>query len=109
MLDMVDVVVLVSGDGDFVPLADFIRSRGRIVHIASFRESTSTMLVEASDIYTNLSDDKRKFLIPERKVSANKTKKTTKKSDSTSRTIKTGKAKKSLEEIEESRSRRLSL
>ncbi|PIQ67298.1 hypothetical protein CO173_04220 [Candidatus Uhrbacteria bacterium CG_4_9_14_3_um_filter_41_35] len=67
MLDMLDVVVLVSGDGDFVPLTDFVRSRGRIVHIASFRESTSSSLVESADIYTNFSDEKRKFLIPNKK------------------------------------------
>lgn len=77
MLDMLDVVVLVSGDGDFVPLTDFVRSRGRIVHIASFRESTSSSLVESADIYTNFSDETRKFLIP------NKKSKTTSKQNST--------------------------
>lgn len=73
-LDMLDVVVLVSGDGDFTPLADYVRSRGRIFHVASFRESTSTMLVESCDFYTNLSADKRKFLIANRR-SAPKSKK----------------------------------
>jgi uncharacterized LabA/DUF88 family protein len=68
MLDMLDVVVLVSGDGDFEPLADYVRSRGRIFHVASFRESTSTKLVEAADFYTNLSSDKRKFLIGNRRA-----------------------------------------
>ncbi len=63
MLDMLDTVVLVSGDGDFVPLADFVRSRGRVCHVASFRESTSGSLVAATDIYTNFSDDKKTFLI----------------------------------------------
>lgn len=68
MLDMLDVVVLVSGDGDYVPLANYVKSRGRIMHVASFRESTSTALVAAVDIYTNLSDDQKTYLIPERKV-----------------------------------------
>jgi uncharacterized LabA/DUF88 family protein len=62
-LDMLDVVVLVSGDGDFVPLGEYVKSRGRVFHVASFRESTSTSLVDAADVYTNLSDSKRKFLI----------------------------------------------
>ena len=62
-LDMLDVIVLVSGDGDFVPLGEYVKSRGRVFHVASFRESTSTSLVDASDVYTNLSDNKRKFLI----------------------------------------------
>lgn len=63
MLDMLDVVVLVSGDGDFVPLVEYVQSRGRIAHVASFRESTSGALVEACDVYTNLSDDPETFLI----------------------------------------------
>lgn len=63
MLDMVDVVVMVSGDGDYCALADYVKSRGRIFHVVSFRESTSSKLVEAADIYTNLSQDKKAFLI----------------------------------------------
>lgn len=66
-LDMLDVVVLVSGDGDYTPLGDYVKSKGRIFHVASFRESTSSMLVDAADVYTNLSADKKKFLIADRK------------------------------------------
>lgn len=67
MLDMLDVVILVSGDGDYVPLAKYIKGRGRIFHVASFRESTSTALIEEADIYTNFSADQNTFLISERK------------------------------------------
>lgn len=63
MIDMVDVVVLVSGDGDYVPLGEYIKNRGRIFHVASFRESTSSKLVECADTYTNFSDDLPSFLI----------------------------------------------
>ncbi|MDP2632028.1 MAG: NYN domain-containing protein [Candidatus Uhrbacteria bacterium] len=102
MLDMLDVVVLVSGDGDFTPLGDFVRSRGRIFHVASFRESTSGMLVGATDVYTNLSDDKKKYLIPERRG---------KSQTSTNKTVKSQPIVKIKEEeiddIEESRTRRL--
>ena len=73
-LPMLDVIVLVSGDGDFVPLADHVRAQGRIFHVASFRESTSSTLVDAADIYTNLSADK-KFLIGTRKRPTAKKKK----------------------------------
>jgi hypothetical protein len=68
MLDMLDVVVLVSGDGDYVPLANYVKSRGRIMHVASFRESTSSALVAVADMYTNLSDDQKIFLILDRKA-----------------------------------------
>ncbi|MFH1253186.1 MAG: NYN domain-containing protein [Candidatus Uhrbacteria bacterium] len=63
MLDMLDVVVLVSGDGDFEPLVDYVRNRGRIVEVMSFRETTSAKLVEAADNYINLSESPKKFLI----------------------------------------------
>lgn len=63
MLDMLDVVVLISGDGDYIPLVEYIQSRGRTVEVMSFRESTSSKLVEAVDLYTNLSDSKRRYLI----------------------------------------------
>lgn len=63
MIDMLDVVVMVSGDGDYVPLGEYIKNRGRLFHVVSFRESTSSKLVECADIYTNLSDDLGAFLI----------------------------------------------
>lgn len=105
MLDMLDVVVLVSGDGDFVPLGDFVRSRGRVFHVASFRESTSTALVDSTDIYTNLSAEKRKFLIPNRRTSSRTTKK---KAPPKGELEKIHKADVSVDDVEKSRSRRLS-
>ncbi|MFH1631985.1 MAG: NYN domain-containing protein [bacterium] len=99
MLDMLDVVVLVSGDGDFTPLADFIRSRGRIFHVVSFRESTSGTLVGATDVYTNLSDDKKKYLIAERRAGRG----------SSEKVVQAKKVKQEdVDDIEESRTRRLS-
>lgn len=64
MCDMLDVVVLVSGDGDYVPVGEYVKGRGRIFQVISFRESTSTRLVDFADVYTNLSDDKARFLLP---------------------------------------------
>ncbi len=63
MLDMLDVVVLVSGDGDYVPLGEYVKNRGRVFHVISFRESTSSKLVDCADVYTNLSDNLSAFLI----------------------------------------------
>ncbi len=87
MLDMLDEVVLVSGDGDFVPLADFVRSRGRTFSVISFRESTSTSLVHATDTYTNMSENRRKFLIPDKNAPrTTPTRKTTTSKPTTTRT-----------------------
>lgn len=109
MLDMLDVVVLVSGDGDFVPLGDYVRSRGRIFHVASFRESTSTSLVDATDIYTNFSDDQKKYLLPGRKGSKTipKTKSKIVEEEINSASLMPTKAE-TIEEAQENRRRRLS-
>ncbi len=70
MVEMLDVVVMVSGDGDFAPLADYVRGKGRLFHVASFRESTSSELLDVTDMYTNLSDNQDTFLMPESKKHA---------------------------------------
>lgn len=61
--DVLDVVVLVSGDGDFVPLIDYLKHRGRQAEVVAFRETTSSKLVDAADSFLNLSDDQRQFLM----------------------------------------------
>lgn len=71
-VDSVDVIVLVSGDGDFVPLAQYVKSHGRRFEVASFRETTASSLLEWADLYTNLSDDKRKYLIGKARLPAAK-------------------------------------
>lgn len=63
MLDMLDVVVIVSGDGDYVPLVSYCKSRGRAVEVMGFRETTATVLVEEADAYINMSDHKDTYLI----------------------------------------------
>lgn len=65
--DLLDVVILVSGDGDYLPLVDFLQNRGRQVEVMSFRETTSTRLVEQADNYTDLSQDLKKYLIRDTK------------------------------------------
>jgi uncharacterized LabA/DUF88 family protein len=65
-----DVIVLVSGDGDFIPLVDYLQSKGKIVEVASFRETTAGRLVEqvGQANHINLSAVKRLVLIPDRYV-----------------------------------------
>lgn len=59
-----DAVVLVSGDGDYVPLIDYIRlNQGKQAEVMAFGETTSSKLIEAADGFVDLSADKEKFLI----------------------------------------------
>ncbi|MBM5789619.1 NYN domain-containing protein [Candidatus Parcubacteria bacterium] len=63
MLDVLDVVVIVSGDGDFIPLVEHIQSRGRIAEVMAFGETTSSTLLTFVDDFTDLSQNKRRYLI----------------------------------------------
>lgn len=62
MAKQLDVVVLVTGDGDFVPLVDYLQHNGIIVEAVSFGRSTSLRLKEAVNNFTDL-DDHRKVLM----------------------------------------------
>ncbi len=64
--ELVDVVVIVSGDGDYIPLVEYLKNRGRQVEVVAFRETTSSKLIEAADSFLNLSEDPKKFLIRNR-------------------------------------------
>ena len=55
MLDRLDVVCLVSGDGDFEPLVETVQGRGIRVEIASFPHNTATNLRNAADEFIDLS------------------------------------------------------
>jgi uncharacterized LabA/DUF88 family protein len=61
--DLVDVVVICSGDGDFIPLVEFLQHRGRIVEVASFRPTTSGKLQEIVDDFTDLAADPKRYTI----------------------------------------------
>ena len=59
----IDVAILVTGDRDFVPLVAYAQERGMRVELMSFRESTSSLLIEQVDSYTDFSSEPKVFLI----------------------------------------------
>jgi uncharacterized LabA/DUF88 family protein len=59
----VDAVVIVSGDGDFCPLAEYLKQMGVQVEVVCFGQSVSAKLLEEADIFTDLSKDTEYFLI----------------------------------------------
>jgi uncharacterized LabA/DUF88 family protein len=64
MSKSLDVIILVSGDGDFIPLVEYIQNTtGCRVELIAFKESASSKLIETADDFTDLSSNKRKFLI----------------------------------------------
>ena len=49
--EKVDTVVLVSGDGDFVPLVEMLKACGCRVEVVAFTNSTSKDLIEAASFF----------------------------------------------------------
>jgi uncharacterized protein (TIGR00288 family) len=66
MSSALDVIILVTGDGDFAPLVKFLQYHGNQVEVIAFSETTSAKLIEACDNFVDLSADKRKYLIKNR-------------------------------------------
>jgi len=63
MTPRLDSVVIVSGDGDFVPLVEYLQTIGVQVEVVSFGQSTSGKLREAVDDFVDLSENPRKYLM----------------------------------------------
>lgn len=63
LAEKLDAIVLVSGDGDYIPLVKYLQfNKGVRVEVMAFVESCSKKLQEEADDFINLSQDK-KFLI----------------------------------------------
>ncbi len=58
-----DSVVIVSGDGDFIPLVEYLQTIGVQVEVVSFGKSTSGKLREVVDDFVDLSANPKKYLI----------------------------------------------
>jgi uncharacterized LabA/DUF88 family protein len=63
MSPRLDSVVIVSGDGDFIPLVEYLQTSGVQVEVVSFGKSTSGKLREAVDDFVDLSLDPDKYLM----------------------------------------------
>jgi uncharacterized LabA/DUF88 family protein len=60
----VDSVIIASGDGDFIPLVEYLKATsGCQVEAISFRKSSSGKLVEAVDDFIDMDEKGRGFLI----------------------------------------------
>jgi len=59
-----DAIVLISGDGDFVPLVNHVKhALGCYVEVMAFGKSCSQMLVEVADNFIDMDQDKPTYLI----------------------------------------------
>jgi len=59
-----DAVILITGDGDFVPLVKYLQmNQGCQVEVVSFGKSTSAKLIEATDHFMDLDDAPNKYIL----------------------------------------------
>lgn len=59
-----DTIVLASGDGDYIPLLEYLQILGQRVELVSFGKSTSSKMRELVDSYLDLDSNPRKYLMP---------------------------------------------
>lgn len=59
----VDAIVLASGDGDFIPLVEYLKNQGKRVEVMAFGRSASSKLRESADEFINLEDEAEKYLL----------------------------------------------
>lgn len=65
--EKIDVVVLVSGDGDFIPMLNYVKERGAIARVLAFGRSASSKMEEMADEFVDLDKDVQDYLIYDHK------------------------------------------
>ena len=64
MAPKLDTIIIVSGDGDFIPLVEYLQiNEGCQVEVVSFGKSTSQKLKEITDDFLDLDDNPKKYLL----------------------------------------------
>jgi len=59
LAEKVDAIVIVTGDGDFVPLVEYLKGGRAQAEVMAFGRSASQRLKEAADDFTDLGTDPR--------------------------------------------------
>ncbi len=59
----VDTIVLATGDGDFIPLVEYLQAHGKLVEVMAFSKSASGKLKETVDEFIDLGEKPRVFLL----------------------------------------------
>lgn len=63
MAPKLDTVIIASGDGDYVPLVEYLLNQGCQVEAISFGKSSSSKLKEAVQAFTDMCEDPKRFTI----------------------------------------------
>lgn len=64
LMNKLDVVVLASGDGDYLPLLEYLQMSGQFTETLAFGKSCSGKIKEETDFFIDLDTQPKKYLIP---------------------------------------------
>src|SRR3989338_4417565 len=67
MMNKLDSIVLASGDGDYIPLVEYLKNFGVRVELIAFGKSASSKLIEGVDDFIDIDATPKKFLLPIKK------------------------------------------
>jgi len=74
MAPKLDTIIIVSGDGDFVPLVEYLQvNEGCQVEVIAFGKSSSSMLRDIADDFIDMCQDPKKYVIQNRATPQSKT------------------------------------
>ena len=63
LANKVDAIVLATGDGDFIPLVEYVKNQGCQVEVITFGRSASGKLREVVDDFIDMDENPQEFLI----------------------------------------------
>ena len=63
LANSVEVIVIVSGDGDFVPLVEYLKNQGKQTEVIAFGKSASGKLREIADDFVDLCEGSDAYLL----------------------------------------------
>ncbi len=61
-----DAIVIVSGDGDFSPMVEYLKNQGKRVEVVAFGKTTAQELIEVADEFVDLDQDPGRYLMKEK-------------------------------------------
>lgn len=64
LMNKLDVIVLCSGDGDYLPLLEYLQMSGQFTETLAFGKSCSGKIKEVTDYFIDLDENPRKYLMP---------------------------------------------
>jgi len=74
LANRMDAIVIISGDGDFVPLIEYLQNFTQ-AEVMAFGQSSSKSLREACDDFIDLSENTRRYLMGNRRRRSTRKKK----------------------------------